>query len=213
MILYAQKNYSEAYDIYGELSQTPLRSAELFYEASRCKERLNDTVAQLALLDSAVCMFSRPLLQEAAPYLLARAQARLDAARYRDAVNDLNDYEQLMRSRLTPNFYYIRFQAEVGGRLFQQALNDIRKAIELSPTYDLYYAEKASLEVRVGLYDDAIDTATECVRIAPEYSDGYLFLGLAQCLKGKKEEGVENLRKAKSLGDPQADGLIEKYAR
>ena len=213
MILFAQKKYSEAYDIYSELSQTPLRSAELFYEASRCKERLNDTVAQLALLDSAVCMFSRPLLQEAAPYLLARAQARLDAARYRDAVNDLNDYEQLMRSRLTPNFYYIRFQAEVGGRLFQQALNDIRKAIELSPTYDLYYAEKASLEVRVGLYDDAIDTATECVRIAPEYSDGYLFLGLAQCLKGKKEEGVENLRKAKSLGDPQADGLIEKYAR
>ena len=213
MILFAQKKYSEAYDIYGELSQTPLRSAELFYEASRCKERLNDTVAHLALLDSAVCMFSRPLLQEAAPYLLARAQARLDAARYRDAVNDLNDYEQLMRSRLTPNFYYIRFQAEVGGRLFQQALNDIRKAIELSPTYDLYYAEKASLEVRVGLYDDAIDTATECVRIAPEYSDGYLFLGLAQCLKGKKEEGVENLRKAKSLGDPQADGLIEKYAR
>jgi tetratricopeptide (TPR) repeat protein len=118
-----------------------------------------------------------------------------------------------MRTRLTPNFYYIRFQAEVGGRLYQQALNDIRKAIELSPNYDLYYAEKASLEVRVGLYDDAIATAEQCVKVAPEYSDGYLFLGLAQCLKGKKEEGLKNLLRAKELGDPQADELITKYGQ
>lgn len=45
----------------------------------------------------------------------------------------------------------------------------------------------------------------------PENSDGYLFLGLAQCMKGDKEQGVANLRKAKDLGDPQADSLIEKY--
>ena len=42
-------------------------------------------------------------------------------------------------------------------------------------------------------------------------SDGYLFLGLAQCMKGDKEQGIANLRKAKDLGDPQADSLIEKY--
>lgn len=212
-VLYSQKKYDESYTVYEQLMNSSLRSAELFYEASRCKEQLRDTTAQLALLDSALNQFSRPLLAEAAPYLLARAQARLDAGKYRDATNDLNDYEPLMRTRLTPNFYYIRFQAEVGGRLYQQALNDIRKAIELSPNYDLYYAEKASLEVRVGLYDDAIATAEQCVKVAPEYSDGYLFLGLAQCLKGKKEEGLKNLLRAKELGDPQADELITKYGQ
>lgn len=42
-------------------------------------------------------------------------------------------------------------------------------------------------------------------------SDGYLFKGLAQCLKGDKAEGIKNLTKAKDLGDTQADALIEKY--
>lgn len=211
-VLFSQKKFEEAFTIYQELMNSTLRSADIFFEASRCKEQLRDTMAQLALLDSTVNQFSRPLLQEAAPYLLARAQARLNAGKYRDAVNDLNDYEPLMRSRLSANFYYIRFQAEVGGRLFQQALNDIQRAIELLPQYDLYYAEKASLEVRVGLYDDAMATARQCIEIAPDHSDGYLFLGLAQCLKGQKAEGTKNLQKAKELGDQQADELISRYA-
>ena len=74
-------------------------------------------------------------------------------------------------------------------------------------------AEKASLQVRVGLFDEAETTARECISIDPELSDGYLFLGLAQCMKGNKQQGLDNLRKAKELGDPQADGLIEKYQK
>ena len=71
--------------------------------------------------------------------------------------------------------------------------------------------EKASLEIRVGMYDEAIKTAQECIAIDANNSDGYLFLGLAQCLKADKAEGLKNLQKAKDLGDPQAEGLIEKY--
>ena len=59
--------------------------------------------------------------------------------------------------------------------------------------------------------DEAIETAKECIKIAPDHSDGYLFLGLAQCLKGEKEEGLKNLKKARELGDTQADTFIEKY--
>ena len=66
--------------------------------------------------------------------------------------------------------------------------------------------------MRVGLYDEAIATATECVKIAPDHSDGYLFLGIAQCQKGLKAEGLKNLQKARELGDSQADTFIEKYS-
>lgn len=210
-ILFAQGKYEDAYDLYQSLFNSPIRSAELFYAASQCKERLNDSIAQLAFLDSCVAQFTRPLLKEAAPYLLARAQMRLNANRYRDAVIDLNDYEQLMKSQLNDNFYYIRYQAEIGGRLFQQALNDIDKAIGIAPDNEFYYAEKASLLVRVGMYDDAITTAKGLIELQPSYSDGYLFLGLAQCLKGEKAEGIKNLQKAKELGNQQADELIKKY--
>ena len=212
-VLYSMKKYHEASEVYEQLSKTNLRSAETFYEASRCQLQLGDTTRYLALLDSAVAQYSRPYLREAAPYLLARAQARLDINKYRDAVADLNDYEELMKTQVNANFYYLRFQAEVGGRLFQQALNDIDKAISMMPQYDLYYAEKASLQVRVGLYDDAIATARQCIEVRPDGSDGYLFLGVALCLTGMKQEGVKNLQKAKELGDPQTDALIEKYSK
>ena len=213
VILFAQKKFTESAEVYASLFNSELRSAELFYEASRCKAALNDTLGQIALLDSCVAMFSQPYLKEAAPYILARAQTLLDARQYRKAVADLNEYEKLMQASVNDNFYYLRFQTEVGGRLYQQALNDIDRAIQMDPEHELYYAEKASLLVRVGMNDEAIETAKECIRIAPEQSDGYLFLGVAQCIKGQKEEGIKNLQKARELGDSQADGLIEKYSK
>lgn len=213
VVRYAQQRYDEAYAIYEELFSSNLRSPELFYAASVCKEQLKDTLGQLALLDSCVAQFSRPYLKEAAPYLLYRSQLLMDMNHYREAVADMNDYEGLMKTQLTSNFYYMKFQAEVKGRLFQQALDDIDEAIRMTPQSDLYYAEKASLQVRLGLIDDAIETAKTCIQLAPDHSDGYLFLGLAQCLKDQKVEGVKNLQKAGELGDPQAEGLIEKYSK
>ena len=210
-IRFAMKQYQEAYDIYQELLATNLRSAEVFFAAARCKEMQKDSTAMLALMDSTISMFTRPYLKEVAPYLWARAEARRNAGLYRDAVSDMNEYETLMTATVNDNFYYIRHQVEIQGRLYQQALNDINRAIQMNPNEILYYAEKASLEIRVGLYDQAITTAKECIALDASNSDGHLFLGLAQCLKGQKSEGIRNLQKAKELGDTQADALIEKY--
>jgi tetratricopeptide (TPR) repeat protein len=210
-ILFAQKKYAEAYDIFNELSNTNLKSAELYFSAARCKEMLQDTTSMLALMDSAMNMFSKPYLKEAAPYLWSRAQARLQAKKFREAIADMNDYEELMKANVNDNFYHIRHQAEIEGRLYQQALNDITRAIVMNPKETYYYAEKASLEIRVGLYDNAIATAKESLSVDANDSDGYLFLGVAQCLKGNKKEGIQNLQKAKEMGNLQADNLIEKY--
>ncbi len=106
----------------------------------------------------------------------------------------MNEYETLMSATINDNFYYIRHQTEIQGRLYQQALNDINRAIQMNSQEILYYAEKSSLEIRVGMYEQAIQTADD-----------------AQCLKGDKAEGIKNLTKAKDLGDTQADALIEKY--
>ena len=210
-ILFGQKNYKEAYNIYIELLNTNLKGAEVYFSAARCKEMQKDSTAMLALLDSAMNCFTKPYLKEAAPYLWARAQARLQAKKYREAISDMNDYEELMVANINDNFYYLRHQAEVDGRLYQQALNDITRAIVMNPKETFYYAEKASLEIRVGLYDNAMATAKESLSIDPNDSDGYLFLGVAQCLKGNKKEGILNLKKAKEMGNLQAESLIEKY--
>lgn len=210
-IRFAQKRYDEAYGLFSELTTTNLRSAELFYSASRCKELLGDTAAMISLLDSAVCTFSKPYLKAAAPFLLARARALVKTGQYRAAVLDYNEYEKLLPTEVGDAFYYEREQAELEGKLFQQAIDDLDKAIILNPKAAIYYAEKAMVEVRVGLFDKAEASARECIAKDGQLSDGYLFLGLAQCLKGNKTEGMVNLRKAKTLGNEQADALMEKY--
>lgn len=212
-IRYAQGQYAEAYNLYEQLTHSDLRSADIFFAASQCKEQLKDTNQQLALLDSAVNQFSRPYVKTAAPYLLARAQAMYSHEKFRPAVNDYNDYAELMGNQLGAPFYYQRELAELGGHLYQQALNDINKAIELAPSEPMYLAEKASLQVRVGMHKEAQETARQLIQLSPELSDGYLFLGLAQCLTNQKAEGVQNLNKAKAMGNEQAQTLIEKYAK
>lgn len=210
-ILFTQKKYDEALAIFNELGTSDIRSAEVFYETARCHEMKGDTTQMLALLDSAVNVFSKPYLKEAAPYIWARAIARMSVGKNRLAVQDMNEYEKLIATGLNANFYYIREQAEIGGRQFQQALDDITKATQLEPNNPIYFAEKSSLETRVGMYDEAIASAQECIRLAPNDSDGYLFLGLAQCQKGNKKEGLAQLQKAKELGNEQADALIARY--
>lgn len=210
-ILFTQAKYDESYQIYKQITDSGTKTAELFIEQARCMEMLNDTTKMLALLDSAINTYSKPYLREVAPYLLIRAQALTSNKQYRKAVVDYNDYEKLMGETLNANFYYIRYQCELEGKLYQLALNDINKAININPKEPLYYAEKSSLEIRVNLIDDAITTARNCIAEHPQYSDGYLFLGLALCIKGQKVDGIANLKKALELGNNQAQILIEKY--
>ena len=212
-ILYAQEQYDAAYELYIELAKTDMMKAESYYSAAQCKMRKDDKEAALALLDSAINTFTKPYIKTAAPYLLARAQVLYEAKKYRPAVNDYNDYETLMAAQVNANFYFLREQAEFAGHLYQQALNDIRRAVEMAPDELVYRAEKANVELRVGMIDEAIESAKGCVSIAPGESDGYLLLGLAQCVKGLKTEGLKNLEKAKELGNSQAQSLIDKYSK
>lgn len=212
-ILFAQKKYNEAYSLYDELIKGDAKTTNNIFAAATCKQMIGDTLAAIQLADSAMTMLSKPYLKEAAPFILSHAQMMTDFGKYRNAVNDYNDYEQLMAASVNDRFYYLRHQAEINGKLYQQALNDINKAISMAPDNTLYYAEKASLQIRTGLSADAIDTANELIKIDPNNSDGYLFKGLAQCLKGNKSEGIDNLQKAQSLGDEQAATLIEKYGK
>lgn len=212
-ILYAQQKYEDAYNIYEGLLKSDRHNAETFYAAAQCKRAAGDQEAGLALLDSAVNTFSRPYLRAAAPYILARAQAFHQAGKYRPAVLDFNEYANLMVGKLTAEFYYMREQSAFAGHLYQQALDDIRRAVEMKPDDPDFLAEKALVELRAGLIDDMMQTAERCIAVAPRSADAYMFLGIAQCMKERKAEGLQNLQKAKELGNSQAQSLIDKYSK
>ncbi len=213
-ILYAKGEYQQAYDIYMPLTKSATNNSELFYEASQCRQMLGAPSSEvIALLDSAIYNTDTLRIRDAAPYFFARAEAYNAADSFRQAVFDYTRYEILVNGNVNSQFYYIREQAEVKAKLYKQALADISYAIYLSPDEPTYYAEKASLEIKVNMMEDALNTATKCVEIAPEYSSGYLLLGLVQVNNGDKEKGLANFEKAKELGDEQAQRMIDKYSK
>ncbi len=213
-ITFAKGKYQEAYDVFTELLNSQMRNPELFYEASQCKVMLKAPESEIiALLDSAINNTDSLRMNEAAPYFLARAEAYNALDSFRLAVFDYTRYEILVGHPLEAQFYYIRSKTEIKAKLYKQALGDMAAAIIRAPQEPTYYAEMASLQLRVNLHDDAIKTAQRCIELAPEYSDGYLILGLAQISKGDKNTGMANLDKAKQLGNPQAQPLIDKYSK
>ena len=108
---------------------------------------------------------------------------------------------------------YLRAHAQLSMELrrYQLAINDMNDLVALEPNSAELWAEKASYELRVNLFDEALKSAQEVLRLDPQSSDGYLMTGIVQCQKGNKQEGMQNLRKAQSLGNPQADTFLQKY--
>lgn len=225
-ILYAQKNYQQALDLFTDLQKTDLaRSGEVFYEAAQCKTQLQAPDAEImALLDSAVNASGG---MGSAPYILARGRVYDRKGEYRKAFVDYMTYDSLMHNRATADFYYLKYQCGMKIRQYQVALNDIAHAIVLTRTEPLYYAEMASLQLRVNQVDDALKTCEMALKLkgSENYSDLFIIKGVALCeksgekngdkaeVKANKEEGLAALRKAQELGDARAEKLIEKYSK
>lgn len=212
--LYALKDYEKAFEKYLSLTGTNMRSANLFLYAAQCKRMAGaDTLQILALQDSAVACFSKPYLKDAAPALLERSNTLLALGRYRDAILDLNEYEHLMGDELTAYFYYRREQAEMQCRMFQQAINDINKAIELDPQNVNYWVEKGGVCLRVNQTAEAVQALEKAISIDSQNAPAYRMLGYIQVQQKQTEKGIANLKKAKELGDEVAIGLLEKYSK
>jgi len=210
-LLFAKQNYENAYTKFISLTQTNLRTPDLFLYAAQCKENMNVPKEEiLALNDSAVSCFSRPYTYDAANYLWYRSQTLKDLGRYRDAIADLNDYEHLMNGRLTDVFYFEREQMEQKTRMYAQALNDIQKSIELNPSERLYYAEQAVLHYRTNQLDEAITSCEKAIQLDDQFADAYRIYGVCLLQKGDKEGARAQLKKAIELGDEMAQGVIDR---
>ena len=205
---YFKGDYQQALSMFLDLTKTNINSGELYYEAAQAKAQLQAPANEIeVLLDSAVAVGQKTGL--AAPYYLARAQFFDRKGEYRKALGDYNQYDTLSHT-IDPTFFYARYKCEMKLRMWQQALLDIARTCYLAPKEPTYFAEWASLDLRVKRFDEGISAAKACIKLAPEYADGYLLLGLLQREKGLKQESIENLKKAQELGDTRAEEYLKK---
>lgn len=207
--LYALKEYEKACEKYLSLRETNMRSAQIFLYAAQCKRMAKtDTLQILALQDSAVACFKKPYPKDAAPSLLERSNTLLELGRYREAIADLNEYEHLMSNELTAYFYYRREQAEMQCRMFQQAVDDIDRAIRMEPKEPLYHAERAVVYYRLGEFEEALKSAQKSAELNPKFGDAYRLAGICQLRLNQREKGLSNLKKAIELGDESAQAIL-----
>ena len=145
---------------------------------------------------------------------LAAAQCKLQKDDKRAAIAQLDSaISTFSRPYVKTAAPYLRAHAQLCMELrrYQLAINDMNDLVALEPNSAELWAEKASYELRVNLFDEALKSAQEVLRLDPQSSDGYLMTGIVQCQKGNKQEGMQNLRQAQSLGNPQAETFLQKY--
>ena len=143
--------------------------------------------------------------------MIRRGQLYANAGKYREAVLDYNQYAYLLNNKVSAVFFYERSQIEVNARMFQQALDDINKAVEMMPREPIYHVEKAALTLRVNLLDECIQSCQNAIALNPAIIDSYRILGYAQLQKGDKESARINIQKAIDMGDETAKKLMETY--
>lgn len=213
-VLFAQKKYQEAADMLTALQNTDLgKTGEIYYETAQCKAQLKAPKEEvMALLDKAVNVQKGTA---SAPYVLARGMQYDTDGNYRKAFLDYLTYDSLMNNNASADFYYTKYKCEMKIRQYQPALNDIAHAIVLTRTEPLYYAEMASLQLRVNKLEDAVKTCDLALTIkgADTMSDLFIIKGVALCELKQKETGLEALKKAQELGDSRAEDLIKKYGK
>ena len=214
-ILFAQGKYAEAFLSYDKVNQSPLASAATFYSACKAKQLTegSDINDVLAIMDKAIEMLKKPYYGEAAPYFYERAELRANAGKHREAVMDYNTFFEAVHGDVTALFYFQREQAEMQCRMYQQALNDINKAVEMAPEDADFWVEKGSVHLRVNQLDEAIVAFNKALSLNDKYAAAYRMLGYCQAMQKKNKEACANFAKAKELGDEVVDQLIEKYCK
>ncbi|WP_276858701.1 serine protease [Bacteroides fluxus] len=213
-ILFAKQDYPAAYASYDKVNKSNLASAATFFSAAKTKEMMQAPAEEvLALMDSCMVRFTEPYTEAAAPYLLERAQARMNAGQARSAMLDYDAYFKAVNGNVNDLFYYYREQAALKAKQYQRALDDLAKAIELNPKDLTYRAELAVVNIRVGRNEDALNVLKAALEVDPKYAEAYRLMGIAQIQMKQKNEACASFAKAKELGDTNVDALIEKHCK
>lgn len=213
-ILFAKQDYAGALDCYEKVNTSNIATPATFFSAAKTKELMKaDLKEVIVLMDSCIARCPQPITADLAPYLLERAQMYMNTDQARNAMLDYDAYFKAVNGEVNDLFYYYREQAALKARQYQRALDDIVKAIELSPKDLTYQVEHAVVNLRVGRNEESIQILNNIIKEDPKYAEAYRLLGLCQVQLKKMDEACASFKKAKELGDSNAEELIKKYCK
>ena len=208
-IAFFQGDFEKAYESYMTVNKTPYASSLSFFLASNAIQRMpgGNMLEAIALMDSAVAK-SLAIPSEAAAYLQESIDLKMQFGLFEAAVKDYNQLYRALAANVTDVFYYYRAQAKFRAGDLDGALNDIETAISLDLKNAVYYAEEASIYLRMQDPAKAIESVNKSLALDPEFAASHRLLGVCLLRQEKKDDACRAFRKAKELGDPIVDRLI-----
>ena len=207
-IAFHKKDYEKAYLSYSIVNNSPESTGASYYFAAKSKQMLPDAnlLELVTLLDSAAAK-AAPV--DAAGYLLENIELKTELGLFDQVVKDYDKYLVATNGNVSDAFYYYREQAKFRTGDLTGALRDIDMAILLDKENALYYAEKASVYLRLSEFAKAQENAEKAILMEPEFAAAYRILGVSLVRQEKKSEACTPFEKAKELGDPVAERLIK----
>jgi tetratricopeptide (TPR) repeat protein len=83
------------------------------------------------------------------------------------------------------------------------------KASLINPNFLNPIYNNSILKLKIGEYQSALEYIEKCIKIRDDVGDFYRTKGLILIKLNLKDEGIKNLKKAKKLGDKEAEKIIE----
>ncbi len=71
------------------------------------------------------------------------------------------------------------------------------------------YVKRCSLYFSLKDYSEAVDDCNEAIKINPDNDEAYFLRGASHIMNGNKSQGMEDLRKAISLGNEKAREILK----
>lgn len=164
---------------------------------------------QIALIDSLYDAKKDILGKDTLTLIYTKALYLEDIAEYNEALKYLQIYSDAYGNNMTAEFFYNREQLAMKAKRYQQAMNDIERAVKLEPGNLLYRVEYAGINIIANRYEKALEILESCVKEQPQNPDINRLTALALLQLGRKEEACHHLKIAIEAGDELSKRIYE----
>ena len=96
---------------------------------------------------------------------------------------------------------------------YKESIELYTKAIELNPDIADAYNNRAAAEVKLKRYEAALKDYDKAIELSPDFPRAYFGRGLTKIIMFNMEEGCNDLFKARDLGHPDTNTVIDQYCK
>ena len=120
--------------------------------------------------------------------------------------------EEKPRAEMDANAFIYRGASYDDKGLYDKAISDYTRAIEIDPKNVLAYYNRGFSYNNKGLYDKAISDYTRAIEINPKFVEAFINRGLGYNNKGLYDKAISDLTRAIEINPKQVDAFINRGA-